>query len=144
MHRCTRIIEFDAAHRLVGHETKCANIHGHRYKVEITVEAPELDTVGRVVDFSVIKSVVGEWIDDKLDHTMILYVKDSETIEFVRRINKKPPYIMQTEPTAENIASVLLSVADSLIRSEDEALRVVQIRLWETPNCFADARLGRK
>lgn len=47
----TRVLEFDAGHRVVNHESKCATLHGHRYKVEIVAAAPGLDSLGRVIDF---------------------------------------------------------------------------------------------
>jgi 6-pyruvoyltetrahydropterin/6-carboxytetrahydropterin synthase len=52
---CTRRIEFDAAHRVMEHESKCKHLHGHRYALEATFVAPDLDTLGRVVEFGVIK-----------------------------------------------------------------------------------------
>ena len=70
----TRLLQFCYGHRLLRHESKCAGLHGHQGNVEITCAAKVdyLDPVGRVVDFSVVKEVVGSWIDAKLDHTMIL------------------------------------------------------------------------
>jgi len=136
--RITRKIEFDAGHRLIGHESKCAHLHGHRYVAEITVEAPGLDKVGRVVDFSVIKDKVGGWIDEHWDHNMLLNKEDplldmppTSTIW-----NGKPPYIFDCNPTAENMAEVLSTTARTLL--DKGPLIVVHIRLYETPNCWVD------
>src|SRR5262249_14498003 len=52
---CTRLLQFDAGHRVYQHEGKCANLHGHRYTAEITAQAEALDKIGRVIDFSVLK-----------------------------------------------------------------------------------------
>ena len=60
---CTRRLEFDAAHRVLRHESKCATLHGHRYRVDIEVSAPKPDSAGRAVDFSVLKTIIGGWID---------------------------------------------------------------------------------
>lgn len=68
----TKRLEFDYGHRLVGHESKCAHYHGHRGAVEVTVEAEALDGVGRVIDFSAIKSEFGTWLDETFDHAMLL------------------------------------------------------------------------
>lgn len=64
----TRRIEFDAGHRITRHESRCAHPHGHRYVAEVTVAAPELDPAGRVVDFGVMKQILGAWIDEHWDH----------------------------------------------------------------------------
>ena len=74
----TRRLEWDAMHRIPLHESKCRAFHGHRYAAEITCTAPQLDDLGRVVDFGVIKQLVGSWIDDHWDHTAILMEGDEE------------------------------------------------------------------
>ncbi len=139
MPTCTRILEFDAGHRLMKHESKCFNIHGHRYKVEITARATELDRVGRVVDFGIIKAKVGTWIDQNIDHTIILNQDDIEAIKACSLINRKSVYIIPAEPTAENLALHFLDVSNSMLRGHNPDLRVVHVRVWETPNCYADA-----
>lgn len=150
MVQITRRLEFDAGHRLVGHESKCANLHGHRYRAEITVSAPELDGVGRVVDFSVVKKEVGGWIDEHWDHNMILHVDDPLApfgslpdccVNLLHDIlGAKKPYIMPhaLNPTAENMAWVLFGIAWELF--SDTPLVVEHVRLYETPNCWADYR----
>lgn len=133
MTTCMRKIEFDAGHRLVDHEGLCANPHGHRYVAEIECEAP-LDDLGRVVDFGEVKRKVGKWIDDNWDHATILNVADAASIAFYRS-NGWRVYVMQSNPTAENIAAELLRVAQSLL-----SVKVVRVRIWETPNCYAEVR----
>ena len=61
---CTRRIEFDAAHRILNHESKCKMLHGHRYVLEAEFTAKKLDKLGRIIDFGVIREVLGTWIDD--------------------------------------------------------------------------------
>ena len=75
---CSRRIEWDAMHRIPLHESKCKAFHGHRYAAEITCVADGLDSLGRVIDFSVIKNRVGSWIDEKWDHTAILMRGDPD------------------------------------------------------------------
>ena len=86
----TRRLEWDAMHRIPGHEGKCRAFHGHRYVAEITCAAPTLDALGRVVDFGVIKQRVGTWIDENWDHTAILAAHDTdpaaEAIDACKRI----------------------------------------------------------
>ena len=72
---CTRKLEFDSAHRVMEHESKCKMLHGHRYVVEASFAAKELDEIGRIIDFGLIREILGKWIDDNLDHNAILWLK---------------------------------------------------------------------
>jgi len=76
MIKITRHFEFDMGHRVLGHESKCAYLHGHRYGADITVTAEELDSIDRVIDFSEVKRIVGKWIDDNWDHNVMLHIND--------------------------------------------------------------------
>lgn len=144
MQTCTRRFEWDAAHRVLGHKGKCRHLHGHRYVAEVTVSAKKLDNLGMVIDFSVLKEIVGKWIDDMWDHNILLNEKDpllrvrEESIDcdldvFAGRI----PYIFQGDnPTAENIAEELFVKAERLLL--EHGIWVTNVRVWETPNCYAD------
>lgn len=135
---CTRRIEFDAAHRVMKHESKCKYVHGHRYVVEATFSAPELDEQGRVVDFGVVKEKLGGWIDDHWDHTAVLNEKDRPLGEQLEQATGQKVYYIPSNPTAENMAAYLLNeVCPELF--QQSGLRCVHVRLWETPNCYADA-----
>lgn len=135
---CSRILEFDAGHRVLNHESKCRTPHGHRYKVEITATAKELDTLGRIVDFGEIKATLGAWIDQHWDHTMIICDQDPMLEAFKADLHAfKPPYITEWNPTAENMASFLLAKASSLLK--DTYLTITSVIVWETPNCKAEA-----
>lgn len=136
----TRRFEFDAAHRVLGHEGKCKDLHGHRYVIELTVTAPELDSLGRVIDFSVVKDRVGYWIDEHWDHNVLLNREDT----YVRLVNEgqsRLPFIFMSSegiginPTAENIAKDLAHVASQML---PEPIEVVKVRCYETPNCYAE------
>lgn len=137
----TRKIEFDAGHRLLGHESKCARLHGHRYVAEFTVMANELDSVGRVIDFSIVKERLKEWIDFYWDHNMILHENDPLLgLHEGKYFSNKTPFVMpmKMNPTAENMAKVLFMTAERLLKNiENGGLRVVQVKLYETPNCWA-------
>lgn len=135
---CTRRIEWDAMHRIPEHESKCRAFHGHRYAAEITCLAPELDALGRVVDFGVVKQVVGGWVDDNWDHTAILRRDDPEAgpiAEANARLGR-PVYWLDVHPTAENIVGELARVASDLLKGS--GVDVMSIRLWETPNGSAE------
>ena len=137
MHTCTRKLEFDAAHRLIAHETKCANVHGHRYVVEVTCATEALDKVGRVIDFGEIKRIFGGWIDENLDHTIILNSSDTKLIELCNQINKKPVFVVPFEPSAEYLVAFLLKQANEVLKPV--GVKVVHMRLYETPNGWAEA-----
>ena len=131
----TRRLEFDAGHRLLRHESKCRNLHGHRYTLELTCEAAELDAVGRVIDFGVVKAVVGGWIDEMLDHGYIGERGDPLLAAAVDAGSKV--HVVDFPPTAEHLAAYLFEVASNLL-SGSYKIRVVRVRLYETPNGWAD------
>lgn len=138
--KCCRVLEFDAGHRLLKHESKCAHMHGHRYKVELYAEAACLDDVGRVIDFSQLKQIVGEWIDRNWDHGFLLNKDDAEAIAAIEATSPHRLYLMSCNPTAENIALHLLhDVCGPLFSGS--SVRVVKVIVWETPNCHAVAEL---
>lgn len=136
----TRRLEWDAAHRIPRHESKCAALHGHRYVAELTATAPGLDDRGRIIDFGVVKAIVGGWIDEKWDHTALLMRGDPDpVVQAVAASNAsygRPVYWMDAPPTAENIAAELARVAAELLAHTGVTL--TRIRIWETPNCSAD------
>lgn len=131
----TRRLQFASGHRIYKHESKCANVHGHNYVVEITAQAP-LDSLGRVIDFSVLKRCVGQWIDDFWDHGFIVYEKDDEMLSALRVVGGKR-FIMDSNPTAENMARFLLEVVCPQVL-DGTGVTVVRILLRETENCWAE------
>lgn len=139
--QCMRIVEFDAAHRVLGHESKCRTLHGHRYKVELYAQADELDSVGRVIDFSVLKQKVGGWLDEHWDHTTILSVQDPlfEAINSDPIAYKKPSSV-PFNPTAEEMARWILEIVCPMVL-QDSGVVVRKVVVWETPLCKAVAVL---
>lgn len=135
--RCTRRLEFDAAHRVMEHESKCKHLHGHRYVIEATFEAQQLDALDRVIDFGVIKQVLGEWVDVNWDHTTILNERDKALGNAIESFTHQRIYWLNGNPTAEKMAAHLFSeICPSLFRETD--VQCVALRLYETPNCYAD------
>ncbi|MFM6972548.1 MAG: 6-pyruvoyl trahydropterin synthase family protein [Alphaproteobacteria bacterium] len=134
---CTRKLEFDSAHRLINHEGKCRLLHGHRYVVEATFMANELDEIGRVIDFSVIKNVLGAWIDEHLDHNTILCIHDKNLGDEITKITHQKIYYMEQNPTAENIAKHLLyDICPQLFINYQ--IKCIAIKVHETPKCCAE------
>jgi 6-pyruvoyltetrahydropterin/6-carboxytetrahydropterin synthase len=136
---CTRRIHFCSGHRVLNHEGKCANAHGHNYYAYIVAEADALDSTGRVIDFSVLKEKVGSWIDTYWDHTFIVFQEDQEMIRALQMVcSPKEPFIAPFNPTAENMADYLLTtVCPNVLLGT--AVRVSKVIISETDNCSAEA-----
>jgi len=126
----------DAGHRLKDHEGKCRHLHGHRYEIDVEVEGPELDEVGRVVDFGKLKETVGEWLNEHWDHGMLLAHDDCKAIEYAQALGGKV-YICPGPPSAENLATWLLRIILPWVLPA--VLKVVRVTVHETPNCSATA-----
>ena len=138
---CTRRIEFDAAHRVMEHESKCRHLHGHRYAVEATFEAPDLDTLGRVIDFGKVREILGGWIDAQWDHTTILNGADKPLGDVIAAKTGQSIFYIPGNPTAERMADYLLrEVCPTLF--DGSGATCTRIILWETPNCYAEARVN--
>jgi 6-pyruvoyltetrahydropterin/6-carboxytetrahydropterin synthase len=129
MFRVTREIDFCYGHRLLDYEGKCRYLHGHNGRAVIAIEADRLDATGMVLDFSEIKRVVSAWIDDNLDHRMILR-RDDPLVPVLEKMGE-PLYLLDENPTAENIARLIYDF------TADHGFPIVEARLWETPSCFA-------
>lgn len=132
MFRVTRELHFCYGHRLLNYDGKCKYLHGHNGKAVIVLESAALDPRGMVVDFSDVKRNIGGWIDDTLDHKMILHRDDPVLPELQRR--NEPVCIVDVNPTAENIARLIFEHARGL------GLPVVEVTLWETENSCATYR----
>ena len=140
---CTRVIEWDMGHRVYRHESKCSHPHGHRYRAEITATAPALDPQGRVIDFSVLKSEVGGWIDTNWDHGFMLFNEDpalAVMLKFPDVQGTLRVFGVQFNPTAENIATFLGEVVCPAVML-GKHIAIKHIRLYETPNGYVDWRL---
>lgn len=136
----TRRLEWDSAHRVMRHESKCSSLHGHRYVALVTCSAPGLDSCDRVVDFGVIKDRLGSWIDTHWDHTTLVNSEDGDLRDFVcadaSENGKRQPYVfVDAEPTAETIAAELMTIAQDLLG--DTGVTVCAVEVYETPNCSA-------
>lgn len=135
----TRRLEFDAAHRILNHESKCKNLHGHRYALEATFAAQDLDDLGRVIDFGVIRKLLGDWIDANLDHNTILFIKDKSLGDKIAAETGQKIYYLDENPTAENIAKHLLEEICPKIFAGKNVV-CTELKLYETPNCFVNVK----
>lgn len=134
-----RKLWFCYGHRVLGHEGKCANAHGHNGILYIHARPKKgLDDIGRVIDFSVIKDKVQGWIDYHWDHTFLINLEDKQLVAVADSLtSNKKPYFCSFNPTAENMAEWLLNkVCPELFL--DEKIEIYKIVLWETENCFVE------
>lgn len=132
MFRVTQEIEFCYGHRLLNYSGKCRHLHGHNGRVVIVLEGQLLDDRGMLVDFAEIKAQLRDWIDDELDHRMILCDADP-VLPSLRELGE-PLFVIQENPTAENIARLIYEQA------QKRGLPVVEVSLWETPRSCATYR----
>ena len=122
---------FDAAHQLVGHCGKCANLHGHTYKLEVAVEGPLItsgSSEGMVIDFSDLKSAAGELVD-KLDHATL--ISGDEPI--LKTLDTKA-VMFGFRTTAEYMATYIYWY----LKREISEVEISFVRLWETPTGYAE------
>jgi 6-pyruvoyltetrahydropterin/6-carboxytetrahydropterin synthase len=129
MFSVTREFTFCYGHRLLNYEGKCRHLHGHNGKAVITLAAKSLDQLGMVMDFTRLKRVVGAWIDESLDHKMLLH-RDDPILPYLRQ-QGEPVFVLDVNPTAENIARLIFEF------TAEQGFPVVEVKLWETENCFA-------
>ncbi len=129
MYSVTKLIHFCYGHRLLNYRGKCRYLHGHNGKIEIELSATRLDGRGMVRDFTEIKQAMQGWIDENLDHKMILCTEDP-VLPVLRRLGE-PLFVIKDNPTAEVIAKLIYDVAKRL------GFPVTMVRLWETEHSFA-------
>ena len=129
MYRVTQEIDFCYGHRLLNYDGKCKKLHGHNGRAVIVLEGLNLDERGMLVDFSDIKNSLRTWIDDELDHKMILHREDP-TIPFLEELGE-PIYLVDSNPTAEHIAKLIYQQAQM------EGFPIKEVTLWETSKSFA-------
>jgi len=127
--KVTKRIDFCYGHRLLKYDGKCKYLHGHNGLLEIDIVAESLDSRGMVIDFGDIKDVVKGWIDANMDHRMILN-KEDPIIKVLTDL-REPVYVMDQNPTAENIVKHIHEEVQKV------GLNIIEIRFWETPDSFA-------
>lgn len=169
--------EICAGHRVVGHESKCRHLHGHNYvfrfkvqpkPVPVDMEYPEgfpgtlgepgkLDQVGRVIDFSVVKTTLCQWLEDNWDHKFLHWEKDNlirGILELVEDDQTRPPMVRSVgetnrdhllgsvvslpfNPTAENLAAHMVNVVGPMLLDE-YGVELVSCTIEETSKCHVE------
>jgi len=143
--RITRRLEFDAGHRIPNHESVCRHLHGHRYALEVTltgdiVESPGDPQQGMVIDFSAVRAIAQRELVDAWDHAFLAWGGDHALLEFLSTIDGHRTVVFDCPPTAEHLARTAFDVLEKAYGDlYGNRLRLAQVRVYETPNCWADA-----
>ncbi len=159
MHKVHRYHDFSAGHRVVGHENKCRTLHGHNYRVHFTCASSEpwphdqLDGVGRVIDFGVMKSTLCQWLEDNWDHKTLLWDQDPmwEIIDLTASVDSSEVAFATNDifhdsfvkvpfnPTAENMAEYLVMIVGP--ECLGTGIILTEVKIEETRKCFASYSL---
>jgi len=131
-HHVVKQLHFCYGHRLMNYNGKCAHPHGHNGVLEVELAGDTLDKIGMVVDFTEVKRRLLTFIDNELDHRMILH-KDDPLVKALEAVGEKS-FVLDGNPTAENIAKVIFQHA------KEQNLPVIAVRLWETHDAYAEYR----
>ncbi|GHU39710.1 6-carboxytetrahydropterin synthase QueD [Betaproteobacteria bacterium] len=138
-------LEFDAGHRIPDHKSQCRHLHGHRYALEVTLSGDIIRKAGdpangMLMDFSEVKALAKGHLVDLWDHAFLVHEGDVSVVEFLGSLPGHKTVILDCIPTAENLAENAFRILDAIYRDTyGNHLRLDRVRLYETPNCWADA-----
>jgi len=144
MHITCRL-EFDAGHRILNHNSQCQHLHGHRYALEVTLSGDAITTEGApeqgmVMDFSEVKTIARTHLVDAWDHAFLVYSGDTAIVNFLRSLKNHKTVVLNSTPTAENLSLEAFRLLDKAYQDTfGNHLKLKNVRLYETPNCWADA-----
>ena len=132
-----RFHDISVGHTVTGHESKCAHLHGHNYRIHFKI-APKkgLDSVGRVLDFGVIKSILCEWLERNWDHKFLIN-RDDDRAEALSALDLTGVVLVDWNPTAENMAEFLLKELGPKILPDH--VELVWVKVEETYKCSVEA-----
>lgn len=139
----TKEIEIDMAHRVPNHKSKCSNLHGHRYKIEVGVDDKLITTQGAsdegmVIDFSDLKEIMMEKIDKVYDHNSVFFSGDNvmtDVVVPVLQTQNRKPILVDFIPTAENLAKLWYEIIKEPLK--ERGIKIKHVKIWETPTSTA-------
>lgn len=132
--KISKDFRWEMGHRLQCHKGKCYNLHGHSYKLQVEFEGNIDANTGMVMDYFDVKDVVAP-IVNKLDHTVVVWDKDTELIDMLKKLNTAH-VILPFETTAENLVGYFLSeISKADITS---GISKIKVRVCETENTYAE------
>jgi 6-pyruvoyltetrahydropterin/6-carboxytetrahydropterin synthase len=124
MFRVSKSVSFCYGHRLINYQGKCRHLHGHNARAVITLESTVLDERGMVEDFSDLKRLVWDWLDQEIDHTMLLH-KDDPILPVLQDAGERVK-ALSDNPTAETIARMIYDYLTG------KGYPVSEVTVWET------------
>ena len=138
--RITKRFNFEGAHALKGYDGKCSHIHGHSYKMEVTVKGEPIESSnspknGMVIDFTDLKKIVNSRIIERYDHALVLS-KDALLMEQISHAYGNT-IVTDFQPTSENLVALF---AKLIMEELPEKVSLVSVKLWETENSYAQWR----
>lgn len=140
----TRRLEFDSGHRIPNHNGQCKHLHGHRYALEVTLTGevahhPGKADDGMVLDFGDIKRLTNQYVVDLWDHAFLVAKEDEGLVAFLATLPNHKTVVMEHVPTVENLAKAAFAILQPIFsKSFGGRLELSALRLYETPNCWAD------
>jgi 6-pyruvoyltetrahydropterin/6-carboxytetrahydropterin synthase len=142
--RITRRLEFDAGHRIPNHDSLCRHLHGHRYALEVTLTGEPIATrgdarQGMLMDFSEVRAIAQRELIDAWDHAFLAWREDRVVLDFLAQLPQHRTVVFDEPPTAEHLALAAFTVLERAYTSRyGNGLKLERVRLYETPNCWAD------
>ena len=140
----TRRLEFDAGHRIPNHGGQCRHLHGHRYAIELTVQGPVHASRGQaddgmVIDFGDIKRIALTHLVEPWDHAFLVAKQDTLLVQFLESLPNHKTVVLDDVPTVENLVKFAFDRLSPIFAAETQGkLSLFSVRLYETPNCWAD------
>lgn len=133
MFNVSKTFSFCYGHRLLGDSGRCRHLHGHTAKVTFTIASENLDQNGMVMHFERLKETIGKWIDENLDHTLIL--SRCDPIAKILSDMGERYLAIDCNPTAERIAELLFD------RAKEFGLNVTEVQVWESESSMASFKV---
>jgi len=140
----TKRLEFDAGHRIPGHQSQCRNLHGHRYALEITLQGEPVDDPassdhGMLMDFGDVKTIAKEHLVDLWDHAFLVHEGDTLVRGLLAQIPGHKTVVLDRVPTAENLVAIAFAILDPLYDHRfGKGLVLEKLRLYETPTSWSE------
>ena len=138
--RLSKEFRFEMGHALLNYDGLCKHIHGHSYKLIVTVIGEPITDkqdpkFGMVMDFKDLKAIVNKQVVSVLDHSLIVYSKaEGESLESVRKMYEKV-YVFDFQPTCENL---VIHIAETVKKDLPKHLSLYSVKLYETATSFAE------
>lgn len=146
-YRICKIIEIENGHMLTHHPDKCRFPHGHSRKVEMVLEADDVDAHGMVCDFKIVREAVGEYLDT-FDHALCVNTQDPMFETLKKTYGDRVIAFPDTEPTTEVLAKTFFDHIEQHLTAYAErkdtryhlrsTVRLVRLRVWETSSSWAE------